>query len=326
MDSRRGDRELLAQIDRLNIIAAVFLLLLLGAVAYFLVFPVADISPNLSELLMSVTTNLITVPLLFILSSVAYRRIQAIRNRSDAEALSQFLAEDVIRKISHPSTRIGHLVKIEEVLLKLDIEAISNSLKESQYGGIVAVRKNLNDPEFEQLINSAREITVLNTWIPNLDFFADALVAAVNKGSVVRILMLYPNSGISTLRSEALRKCSDPKFRENPVRSGVEHCLDILSDIVAKVSEENRKYLHVKLYNSMPSISVYSVDERFFASVFYHGQLAIKSPQIEVQGRSSTIGKAISGEVETLWDIGLEFNDIRDWRTEVSIMSDEFNS
>lgn len=293
---------------------------------YFVISLIPNISPGILEFLKSIFTNLIPVPFLFILSFVAYRRIQSIRYRNDAEILSQLVAGNVVHKLSEPSTKIGHLVRFEKILSRFDIETISQLLKEAHYGGIVAVHQSLYYKDFEKFISSAKRIIILNTWIPNLDFLADALVAALNKHNTVNILMLYPNSGIASLRSEALHRFSNSQFQENQVRSGVEHCLDVLSDIAERVDAENRKYLQVRLYNSMPSISVYSVDQRFFVSVFFHGQLAIKSPQIEVQSESSILGKSISMEVEMLWSIGQEFQDVRSWRTEISLMADKFYS
>ncbi|ALB42428.1 MULTISPECIES: hypothetical protein [Nostocales] len=315
--------ELLAEVERLIFIVAIVALITLVA-TYFVVSSIQNIPPGILEFLKSILTNLIPVPFLFILSFVIYRRIQSIRHKNDTEKLSELLVEDVVKKLREPTTKIGHLLKIEEILSKFDIETMSQLLKEAHYAGIVAVHQSLYDKDFEKLIGRSKKVTILNTWIPNLDFLADALVDALSKKNTVQILMLYPNSGIATLRSEALHRFGTSKFQENQVRSGVEHCLDVLSDIAERVDEENRKYLQIKLYNAMPSISVYNVDEHFFVSLFFHGQLAIKAPQIEVQSETSILGKSVSREVAMLWSIGQEFSDVRNWRTEISIMADKF--
>jgi hypothetical protein len=82
----------------------------------------------------------------------------------------------------------------------------------------------------------------------------------------------------------------------------------------------------VRLYHSLPSISVYGVDDRAFVSVFLHGQLAVKSVQIEVQGEDTLMGRLVFTELETLWGIGQEFKDVEQWQTELDDMRQRFGS
>ncbi|MDJ0617044.1 MAG: hypothetical protein QNJ63_09910 [Calothrix sp. MO_192.B10] len=313
-------KDLLAALDWFIFVIAIVALLLFTA-AYFSIPSILDKNNPITDFLQNIITNLIPVLLLFVVSYIAYRRIEAIRYKSDTEFLSDILSDELVRKLSHPDTRIEQLTRIEQRLYEIDIKAIFGALQNTHDAGIVAVHKSLYSDSFKEYISNAEEIIILNTFIPNLDFLTDALVTALNKESNVRILMLYPHSGISTLRSKSLKSSRD----ENQVRSGIEQCLDTLSSIARRLDDKSKQSLKVRLYNSLPSISVYSADERFFVSVFFHGQLAIKSPQIEVQSKKSILGKAISIEIETLWNIGQEFNDINNWRTEISIMAPKFN-
>lgn len=87
-----------------------------------------------------------------------------------------------------------------------------------------------------------------------------------------------------SLRSKSLNN-SGNDYSEDQVKSGIQQCLNTLSSIVQRLDDDSKGYLKVRLYNSLPSISVYSMDERFFVGIFFHGQLAIESPQIEVQSK-----------------------------------------
>jgi len=71
------------------------------------------------------------------------------------------------------------------------------------------------------------------------------------------------------------------------------------------------------LYDSLPSVSIYRVDDRAFLSFFLHGQLAVKSPRIQVHGRDSIMRRLMTRELETLWQIGTDFTDITQWQTEM---------
>jgi len=157
-----------------------------------------------------------------------------------------------------------------------------------------------------------------------LSILADGLAEALTRGTNVRILMLYPHSRIAKLRTEALHGTKQAPFRENQVRPGVMHCLDVLSAIASMVDDEQRRFLRVRLYNSLPSIAVYGVDDRAFVSLFLHGQLAIKMPQIEVRGEDSLLGRPVFRELETLWEIGQEFADVTSWPAELGPMGERF--
>jgi hypothetical protein len=197
---------------------------------------------------------------------------------------------------------------------------------EDHAAGIVRVHKNLDYHLLVDYMADAGEIVILNTWIPELNILADALIDALARGTYVSILMLYPDSHIAQLRSQALQHSTKERFREDRVRPGVRHCLEVLAAIAHTVDEDCRRHLRVRLYHSLPSISVYGVDDRAFVSVFLHGQLAVKSVQIEVQGEDTLMGRLVFTELETLWEIGQEFNDVEQWQTELEHMSQRFGS
>jgi hypothetical protein len=180
-------------------------------------------------------------------------------------------------------------------------------------GGIVRVHPNLDYHLLSDHMAQADEIVIQNTWIPGLDILADGLVDALARGTSVSILMLHPESQIAQLRSHALYDGTAEGFRQDRVGPGVRHCLDVLAAIGSMVEPAQRGNLRVRLYNSMPSISVYRMDDRAFISFFLHGQLVVRSVQIEVLGEDSIMGRLAAREIETLWNIGHELDDITPW-------------
>jgi len=147
---------------------------------------------------------------------------------------------------------------------------------------------------------------------------------AIARDASVSILMLHPDSPVARLRSESLQRATQARFREDRVRPGVRHCLEVLAAIARSVDADRRGRLQVRLYDSMPSIAVYAVDDRAFVSVFLHGRLAVHSVQLEVQGRDSLMGRQVFEEVQTLWEIGREFEDLEQWETQLQEMAREF--
>lgn len=214
--------------------------------------------------------------------------------------------------------RFQALDNIDARLSELDISSIAQKLKSDHYAGVVEVHRRFAEDVFIRHLESAREVTILNTWIPNLHRLERSLVNAINRGATVRILLLYPNSGVAQLRDEALRTLRDPAFEDN-VKDGVERCLSTLKSTLERVDKRREAFLEVKVYNSLPSISVYRADAHYLVSAFLHGQLAIDSPQFEIDGTDTILGGQVQKELDTLWDIGDEV-DVKNWRTSLDLI------
>ncbi|MEU6867631.1 hypothetical protein ABZ924_31075 [Streptomyces sp. NPDC046876] len=199
-------------------------------------------------------------------------------------------------------------------LSKLDIDAMSQRLKEQHYGGVVRVHRRFPEEEFIGYVEDAgQEVAVLQTWIPNLRHLEEALVKALVAQQVpVRILLLDPSSPVAGLRNEALKDVLDPALAED-VKARVEGCLAGLARIHRRLAPGAHPRLQVKVYNSLPSIAVFKADERYLVSSFLHGQLAVDSTQIEVDGSHTLMGREVQEEFDTLWSIGVDV-DLPDWR------------
>ncbi|WP_030294131.1 hypothetical protein [Streptomyces katrae] len=210
---------------------------------------------------------------------------------------------------------------VEAHLSKLDIDAIAQRLKRQHYGGVVGVHSRFPEDEFTGFLERAgEELVILQTWIPNLHHLRAALrKALVDQQIHVRILLLHPSSPVAGLRDEALRAVRDPALAVN-VRAGVESCLAGLAQLNGDLPADSRARLQVRLYNSLPSIAVFKVDQHFLVSSFLHGQLAIDSTQIEIDGGDTVMGEEVQQELRTLWSVGKDV-DLLDWRTSVASIS-----
>lgn len=208
------------------------------------------------------------------------------------------------------------LPDIRDRLAGLDIDTLAAGLRRAHYGGVVKVHKRFPDDVFLDHVGRARQVTILNTWIPNLDLLERQLETAIlEHRTEVRILLLHPKSLFVGLREEALRDQSDDTGDAH-VRTGVLNCLDTLSRMHRKLPKRQGN-LKVRVFNSLASVSVYRADRHYLVSVFLHGQLAIHSPQFEIEGSEDTVlGTQIQRELDTLWDIGHDV-DLTDWKRSV---------
>ncbi|WP_434587487.1 hypothetical protein [Streptomyces sp. A5-4] len=217
--------------------------------------------------------------------------------------------------------RLKVLDNVNTQLSKLDIDALARELKQEHYGGAVQVHRRFPDERFTGYVEAAtREVTILQTWIPNLHRFDSELKKALIDRQVrVRVLLLHPSSPVARLRDEALRTVRDPAL-DDDVRASVERCLSILESLHRGASTAARSRLQVRVYNSLPSVAVYKADERYLVSSFLHGRLAVESTQVEIDGCNTVMGREVQHEMDTLWMIGRDV-DLGDWRGSVATIN-----
>jgi hypothetical protein len=88
------------------------------------------------------------------------------------------------------------------------------------------------------------------------------------------------------------------------VRTGVTNCLETLARMHRRLPKRQGN-LKVRVFNSQASVSVYRADRRYLVSVFLHGQLAIHSPQFEIEGTEDTVlGEQPRGDPAIARDAG----------------------
>lgn len=199
---------------------------------------------------------------------------------------------------------------------RLDIDGIEGQLRRERYDGVTRVHPDFPEATFLQLVKGAqREVAILQTWIPNLERLKGELThAIVDRRTEVRILLLHPLSLVADLRDRALQ--TGEPGRGVDVRGS----LAILESVHDRVPAELRHKLQVRVYNSLPSIAVYKADEHYLVSSFLHGQLAIESTQLEIDGCETAMGREVQEELNTLWGIG-RVVDLRDWQRSIDTMN-----
>jgi hypothetical protein len=179
--------------------------------------------------------------------------------------------------------------------------------------GLISLYRRLDERKFADAMPRAQTITILNTYIPELSVYERALRQALVNGAEVAILLLHFDSSAAALRSASMVEGVDALYEESRIRIGVRHNLAILGALARALDGDARPRLRVALYDSLPSLAIYRIDDRALASVFLHGQLAVDAPQMEISGRGTLLGDMVFGELETLWDIAHEIADLCTW-------------
>jgi hypothetical protein len=177
--------------------------------------------------------------------------------------------------------------------------------RDNTYAGLEQVHNRLDYAKFEQRMRTADRVTILNTWIPNLELLEEPLEGVIRRGGEVRVLLVAPASPVVKLRDEALRAGGLDQVSYD-VHGEVDRCVQILTRIHRRLPSRRRCGLQVRMFDSQPSMAVYQADDRYLVSVFPHGRLAINSAQFDIRGDDTELGRQVRREIDTLWQIGRE--------------------
>ncbi|MFM7713162.1 MAG: hypothetical protein ACKO7A_10710, partial [Microcystis sp.] len=143
--------------------------------------------------------------------------------------------------------------------------------------------------------DSVITIDILQTFAPNLEFFKETLIECLEKGVNIRVLLSWTKSPAAKIRQKALRRYN--------VKDEVMRNLATLQEIFEYIRTGSYSgSLEVRLYNFMPSISMYRINDYFLVGFFLHGRLAVDSFQLELTGMDTTLVKGCFGEFNKIWD------------------------
>ncbi|WP_199548238.1 hypothetical protein [Streptomyces sp. N35] len=217
--------------------------------------------------------------------------------------------------------RFEILDSVDRRLAALDIDGTAARLRQERYGGVERVHQEFPVNHLRTLIREAdTEVSVLQTFIPNLHLLQDDMQHALTRrgDARIRILLLFPKSPVANLRHEALRSVHSPTPPVD-VKVAIEHNLESFARLSAALPEQARARLEVRVYNSLPSMAVYRADDSYLVSSFLHGMLAIDAPQTEIKGSDTARGAEVQEELNTLWQIGKPVG-LADWQHSIELM------
>lgn len=181
--------------------------------------------------------------------------------------------------------------------------------------------------KLEQQEEPSAKIDILQTFAPNLDYFKESLIGCIRKGLHVRLLLSWPKSPAVKLREEALKKyCANPMsdINRSNVEQEVNKNLETLEEMFRQINliDDCRGLLQVRLYNSIPSISIHRANDYVLVGVFLHGRLAIDSFQLELTGMDKIIINVCLTEFDRIWEIAHEImpKHLDNWKLDVETL------
>lgn len=181
--------------------------------------------------------------------------------------------------------------------LKSTLEDQFRKLQSIETSGIKEIHSTLPQDMIVDITSKATtRVRILQTWIPDLQVFEMAIANAAHSGAEFQILILNPDSSFAYQRALDLGY-KDGNIGKQSIRTNI---LD-LERITTSHSISEK--IEVRIYNQLPSVHMYSVDEISFVGFFWHGVPSKLGYGFEVVGSESGIGLKLHQEFDRIWKI-----------------------
>lgn len=182
--------------------------------------------------------------------------------------------------------------------------------------GITQVYSNFPLAEFCQALKQARQIHILQTFIPYTQHFChfeSDLLEAIQRDCDVQILLMNPRSHVVELREQSLNR----GYGRDSVRRQIISNLEHLASFTTRLPRDSCRRLKVRVHSTIPSMSIYRADDLFFSGHYFHGSLAIDSPQLKISSLQSNMGQCLANEHRQVWEASattpVDLQNINDW-------------
>jgi hypothetical protein len=177
----------------------------------------------------------------------------------------------------------------------------------------------VDDPPVE----NHKEVAILQTFAPNLEHYRTHLSRCLEAGVRVRILLAWPYSLAAGLREEVLKRyAAEPLAEDFAIQSSVIANLETLEATIRACRHPAN--LEIRLYDTLPSLSLYRAGSTLLAAPFLHGALAIHTFQLELDLRASDalLTGTLLNDFERMWTVARPFLPApdRNWRNELKIL------
>jgi hypothetical protein len=185
-----------------------------------------------------------------------------------------------------------------------------------------ALERLIHDQEQAQP-EDQKEVAILQTFAPNLEHYRTHLSRCLKAGVRVRILLAWPYSQAAGLREEVLKRyAAEPMAEDFAIQGSVIGNLETLETTIRACRHPAN--LEIRLYDTLPSLSLYRAGSTLLAAPFLHGALAIHTFQLELDLRASDalLTGTLLNDFERMWTVARLFLPApdRNWRNELKIL------
>lgn len=173
---------------------------------------------------------------------------------------------------------------------------------------IFHLKERFHTDTFAHYLSEAKEIFILNTFVPNFIEIKPILSDAISRNIRIKVLLLNPNCPEVQYRAETLGE------NQNHIKSRINESIKFLQDIYNEVGKQKQGLLELKLYESFAPFSLYSTNRGSLVGFYMNEMLAVEGPQLVISTKHDLFVKFI-GQFDYMWENAKVFNlSENDWR------------
>jgi hypothetical protein len=202
-------------------------------------------------------------------------------------------------------------------VLQVDLRAVVadaiNGSVEIRKGSVVNITDGFLFQKFDEEIGAGQNISILQTWFPEISAVRDPIICSVCTKHEVKILLLDPRGTVAKIRSREMGR------EDGYVPGNIEDNLRYFAkDVVPHL--DNKELFRVRLYDTMPSACLYQIGEEWWVAFFFYGIGAHRTPHLICRHpggpgerpASNNLLKFLQNHFQSLWEAS-EKGEIRDW-------------
>jgi len=182
------------------------------------------------------------------------------------------------------------------------IQSENSTFMKLAASGIDAVYPTFPSDEVgKQLAESTTYVRVLQTWIPDICHIEQGMLLAVGRGAKAQILILDPKSPQCLYRGRDIGY-SDEVYISNAIQANLGEIERFA--IKNKITES----VEVRLYDSTPTISMYSCEKYSYIGWFWLSQQCVQGAFLKISRKGDVLASAFDTHFNNLWQKSVPYD------------------
>jgi hypothetical protein len=205
-------------------------------------------------------------------------------------------------------------------VLQVDLHAVVadaiNGSEEIRKGSVVNITDGFLFQKFDEEIGVGQNISILQTWLPEIAKVRDPIISSVNTKHEVKILLLAPRGTVAKIRSREMGR--EDEFVPGNIEENLRYfAKEVVPYLLYK------ELFKVRLYDTMPSACLYQIGEEWWVAFFLYRMGAHVTPHLicrhpggpSDRPASNNLLKFLQNHFQSLWNASekCEIGDWGDW-------------
>lgn len=147
----------------------------------------------------------------------------------------------------------------------------------------------------QEFSRARRQILMYNGWIPDIEGLHRGLREAIQRNVGVNILLLNPESKLSSMRAAEIGLANPERQRDYTAID-----LENLTEFIDRVG--GRQCVEIRLFDELTVAPIYATEEKMYVGWFYKARRAVTGPVVKVHGANAPLSIAMRESFSHVWN------------------------